>query len=171
MIPLQDYKTEADRQDDMERILRQHRHSPDALIEVLHFAQENYGYLPRELLGHLAEQLKLPPSLVYGVASFYHGFRLEPRGRHHCTVCTGTSCHIKGGSALLAELERRFGISCGETAPDGSFSLDSVRCLGVCDLAPLAVLDDDIISAETIDALADKVCQCLAEKSSTGKSP
>jgi len=171
MPPYEDYKTAADRQNAIEQILRQHRHNPDALIEVLHSAQEVYGHLSRELLGHLAEQLKLPPSLVYGVASFYHAFRLEPRGQHHCTVCTGTSCHIKGGTALLAELERRFGISCGETAPDGSFSLDSVRCLGVCDLAPLAVLDDAIISAETIAALADRVCQCLAEKNSTGKSP
>jgi bidirectional [NiFe] hydrogenase diaphorase subunit len=136
----------------------------DALIEALHAAQEQHGHLTRELLAQLAGQLQLPPSLVYGVASFYHAFRLEPQGEHHCTVCTGTSCHIRGGTDLLRKLEKHFGISSGETAADGSISLDTVRCLGVCGLAPLVVLDGHIISGDLSSGIIDKIFLALETK-------
>ena len=134
---------------------RQYR--SDELIEALHKAQEKYGHLSVEHLGQLAEQLQLPPSLVYGVASFYHAFRLLPRGEHHCTVCTGTSCHLLGGTALLQKLENNFGIHCGETSADGSLSLDSVRCLGVCGMAPLVVLDGRIITADSASEMIQEI--------------
>ncbi len=133
------------------------RHRSDALIEALHTAQEKHGHLSVEILGQLAEQLQLPPSLVYGVASFYHAFRLLPRGEHHCTVCTGTSCHLLGSTALLQKLESNFGIHCGETSADGSLSLDSVRCLGVCGMAPLVVLDGQIITADSASEMIQKI--------------
>ncbi len=119
------------------------RHGPDALIEILHAAQERYGWLEKPLLGQLSEELKLPPSLVYGVASFYHAFRLSPPGRQTCTICTGTSCHLKGGSRLVRELERHFGIRAGSTAADGSLTLGEVRCLGACGLAPLVKITQE----------------------------
>ena len=150
---------------ELEHLVKGQRQQSDALIEIIHAAQEKYGYLTRELLGQLAEQLQLPPSLVYGVASFYHAFRLEPRGEHHCTVCTGTSCHVRGGTDLLRKLERSFGISCGETAADGSISLDTVRCLGVCGLAPLAVFDGQIIRADSSSEMIDKIILALENKS------
>ncbi|QEM69210.1 NAD(P)H-dependent oxidoreductase subunit E [Geobacter sp. FeAm09] len=127
----------------IERVMRQHRLRPDSLIEVLHAAQRQHGWLDRELLGFVAARLGLPPSLVYGVASFYHAFRLEPPGRHRCTVCTGTSCHLKGGSRLVRQLERHYRIPCGATTPDGSLTLENVRCLGACGLAPLVMIDGE----------------------------
>lgn len=148
----------------LEYSLKDRLHRSDELIEVLHAAQEKHGYLTRELLGQLAEQLQLPPSLVYGVAGFYHAFRLEPRGEHHCTVCTGTSCHVRCGTVLLRELEKHFGISCGETSADGRISLDTVRCLGICGLAPLAVLDGRIISADSASELIDKILSAVETK-------
>ncbi|WP_218043374.1 NAD(P)H-dependent oxidoreductase subunit E [Oryzomonas rubra] len=132
-----------DRHRALERVMQQHRLRPDSLIEILHAAQRQFGWLDRDVLGLIAARLRLPPSLVYGVAGFYHAFRLEPPGRHRCTVCTGTSCHLKGGSRLLQRLERHFGIACGATAPDGSLTLENVRCLGACGLAPLVMLDGE----------------------------
>jgi bidirectional [NiFe] hydrogenase diaphorase subunit len=121
----------------VEALLTHGKRDPDALIEILHAAQERYGWLDRPLLGRVADELKLPPSLVYGVASFYHAFRLSPPGRHTCTICTGTSCHLQGGSRLLRGLERHFGIQRGVTSADGSLGLEQVRCLGACGMAPL----------------------------------
>lgn len=153
----------------IERILRHNRHDPHALVEILHAVQERFGCLDRELLRYLAEQLGLPPSLVYGVAGFYHAFRFAPLGRHHCTVCTGTSCHIKGGSAMLAKLESRLGVSSGETSADGSVSLESVRCLGVCGLAPLVMLDGTLVNGETPDQMANEVCRRIAKAAGRGR--
>lgn len=156
---------------EVDEALRRCRFRDDALIEVLHGAQERYGCLTRPLLGYVAQRLALPLSLVYGVASFYHFFTLEPKGRHHCTVCTGTSCHIKGGTALLAELERRFGISCGTTSTDGAISLSAVRCLGVCGMAPLVELDGAILGGTTPAQTADAVCEQLAQSGTWSKKP
>lgn len=147
----------------IDRLVRRHHGRPDALIEILHAAQQEFGHLDRDLLGYLADRLKLPPSLVYGVAGFYHAFRLEPPGEHQCTVCIGTSCHIKGGTVLLRELERRFGVSAGKTTLDGSLSLNSVRCMGTCGLAPLAVFDGDTLSRATPGEQADDVCRRFEE--------
>jgi bidirectional [NiFe] hydrogenase diaphorase subunit len=116
--------------------------TPDQdLIEILHAAQQQHGYLNRELLRYIAKALDLPPSLVYGVASFYHAFRLTPRAIKTCTVCTGTSCHLKGGSRLLHDLKRHYGINSGTTAFDGTLALEQVHCLGACGMAPLMRID------------------------------
>jgi bidirectional [NiFe] hydrogenase diaphorase subunit len=163
------YISEADRRT-IERILKHNRYNPHALIEILHAAQERAGYLDRGVLRYLAEHLRLPPSLVYGVAGFYHAFRLQPHGKHHCTVCTGTSCHIRGGSGLLARLENRLGVRSGETATDGSISLDSVRCLGVCGLAPLVMLDGTIMGGKAPDQMADAVCGQIAKAANRGRT-
>lgn len=133
----------------------------DALIEVLHVAQERYGWLSRDVLRYVASRLRLPPSLVYGVASFYHFFILEPKGHHRCTVCTGTSCHIKGGSALLRELEHRLGIPRGTTSRDRTVTLDTVRCLGLCGMAPLVLLDGTAITGGPAGDVADEACRRL----------
>ncbi|HEY3307490.1 MAG TPA: NAD(P)H-dependent oxidoreductase subunit E [Desulfuromonadaceae bacterium] len=137
--------------------------SSDELIEVLHATQQHYGYLENDHLAEVAEKLRLPPALVYGVASFYHLFRLSPPGKQHCTVCTGTSCHLKGGTLVLQELEKRLGIACGETTSDGLFSLGSVRCVGVCGRSPLAICGTTMLSGFGPDDLADKVCLHLAQ--------
>jgi bidirectional [NiFe] hydrogenase diaphorase subunit len=127
----------------MEELLVRWQKKPDALIEILHAAQQCFGWLDRPLLGMIAQELDLPPSLVFGVASFYHAFRLKPRGHQTCTVCTGTSCHLQGGSRLLNELESHLGIRSGTTTEDGSLTLEQVRCLGACGMAPLVRIEHE----------------------------
>ena len=121
--------------DPLASILAQCGHSDDRLIEVLHAIQQNYGYLERGMLRRVAAALKLPPSLVYGVASFYHAFRLEPPNNTVCSVCTGTACHLKGGTRLLRQLASHLA---GNRSP---ITLDEVRCMGACGLAPLVRID------------------------------
>ncbi len=121
--------------------LKRNHYQPDALIEVLHKAQEASGYLGEEELLYVARQLKLPLSRVYGVASFYHLFSLKPSGVHSCVVCLGTACYIKGATQILASLQNNLGINVGETTADGQVSLLSARCLGACGIAPAVVFD------------------------------
>ena len=123
--------------------LKRNRYQPDALIEVLHKAQESFGYLERRSLAlHCAAVKYSPLSRVYGVASFYHLFDLEPSGAHRCIVCLGTACYVKGAGQILEQLETTLQIKVGETTPDGQISLLSARCLGACGIAPAVVLDD-----------------------------
>ncbi|MCX6574173.1 MAG: NAD(P)H-dependent oxidoreductase subunit E [Candidatus Aminicenantes bacterium] len=112
-----------------------------ALIQVLQDIQDRFHWLPPEALGHVAEALGVPLAQVYGVATFYRSFSLSPRGRHICTVCLGTACHVRGGGAVLESFERRLGIAAGRTSSDGAYTLEKVNCLGACALAPLAVVD------------------------------
>lgn len=138
----------------VERTLKQYQYRPDALIEVLHVAQEAFGYLSEELMSHVARQLKIPYSRVYGVATFYHFFSLEPRGEHSCVVCTGTACYVKRSAEIVTRLEREFDVRAGETTADGMLTLSTVRCLGSCGLAPVAVLDGEIAGRSTPDSAA-----------------
>src|SRR5579871_2419452 len=103
----------------LEATMKKHQYQPDALIEVLHTAQELFGYLENDLLLHIAHSLKLPLSRVYGVATFYHFFSLAPKGKHTCVVCMGTACYVKGAGNLVAAGEKATGIRAGETTPDG----------------------------------------------------
>ena len=124
--------------------MRRHGFAPNALIETLHSAQEAFGYLDDITLRFIAQSLKLPPSKVYGVATFYNLFTLKPQGAHTCVVCLGTACYIKGGAALLAQIEQSLCIHRGETTPDKQVSLLVARCLGTCGLAPAAVFDGEV---------------------------
>src|SRR6478752_3842246 len=137
----------------LEVAMKKHQFRPDALIEVLHAAQQLFGYLETDLLLVVARRLKLPPSRVYGVATFYHFFTLKPQGKHTCVVCTGTACYVKGAEGLLAAVKRQTGIGPGETTADGNLSVLTARCLGACGVAPAAVLDGTVKGHETPDAL------------------
>ena len=112
-----------------------------ALIQVLQDVQNHFHWLPPEALEHVADALGVPLVQVCGVATFYKSFSLAPRGRHICTVCLGTACHVRGGGAVLEQFERKLGIAAGQTTPDGKYTLERVNCLGACALAPLAVVD------------------------------
>jgi bidirectional [NiFe] hydrogenase diaphorase subunit len=129
----------------VEATARRHGREPHALIETLHTVQECFGYLDETALRYVATTLRVPLSQVYGAATFYHFFTLKPKGKHTCVVCTGTACYIKGASALLAGLERVYGVKPGETTPDGELSVLTARCLGSCGLAPAVVLDSAVI--------------------------
>jgi NADH-quinone oxidoreductase subunit E len=112
------------------------------LIPVLQAAQEIYGYLPPPVLDRISEYLKVPLVQVYGVATFYAQFSLKPRGKNIIKVCTGTSCHVRGGQLVLEALEKTLGVEAGETTTDMKFTLETVACLGTCFLSPVMMIND-----------------------------
>ncbi len=130
---------------------------PEALIEVLHAAQEAFGFLTRDALADIAEALQLPLSRVYGVATFYSHFTLEPQGRHICVVCTGTACYISGAARLLDAIEADLTVRPGQTTTDGLLSLLTARCIGSCSLAPTAVVDGELHGTLTAPALLSRL--------------
>jgi bidirectional [NiFe] hydrogenase diaphorase subunit len=137
----------------LEVAMKRHQFKQDALIEILHSAQELFGYLELDLLFFVARHLKLPPSKVYGVATFYNFFTLKPKGEHTCVLCTGTACYVKGADELLKAIECTAGIKAGETTADGKVSVVTARCLGACGIAPAVVLDGTVKGKETADSL------------------
>ncbi|MCG3140934.1 MAG: NADP-reducing hydrogenase subunit HndA [Anaerolineae bacterium] len=137
--------------------MRRHGHAPNSLIETLHTVQEAFGYLDQDALRYVSASLRVPPSKVYGVATFYHFFTLRPPGAHTCVVCTGTACYIKGAPVLLKTIRDELGIQQGETTPDGKISVLTARCLGSCGLAPAAVFDGQVAGKMTSLAMAGKL--------------
>jgi len=133
-----------DRYNTLEKSMKKLSYEKSALIEVLHGAQDIFGYLGIETLKFIASRLKLPYSKVYGVATFYNYFRLKPKGRHNIVVCLGTACYIKGSNKILEMIEERYGIKAGETTSDEALSILTARCFGSCALAPVMVCDDVI---------------------------
>ncbi len=113
------------------------------LIPALKEAQDLYGYLPMEVQRKLAEGLRISSSHIYGVITFYSFFTIEPRGRHTIRLCLGTACYVKGSREMLQNIQRELGINVGETTEDGRFSLEAVRCLGACGLAPVMLIGED----------------------------
>jgi bidirectional [NiFe] hydrogenase diaphorase subunit len=124
----------------------------DILIEVLRKAQQLFGCLELDVLHYVAHNLKLPPSHVYGVATFYHLFTLKPHGAHTCVVCMGTACYVKGSKRILGALEGLAGIRLGETTPEGQTSLLAARCVGACGIAPVVIYDGLTAGHQTIDS-------------------
>jgi NADH:ubiquinone oxidoreductase subunit E len=119
-------------------------HSESQLIATLHMVQAAHGYLSKEHMNAVAQLAQIPLAKVTGVATFYHYFRLNPRGKHMINVCLGTACYVKGADKLSQKLMSDLGIGFGETTKDGMFSLESTRCLGTCGLAPVIMIDDQI---------------------------
>ena len=124
------------------RILNRFSRKRGNLIPILQKAQEELGYLPREAMLEIAKFLDIPEIDVYGVATFYNQFRLNPPGKHSIRVCLGTACHMKGGYIALDAWKRRLEIGRGQTTPDHEFDLDTVACVGCCVMAPVTVVDD-----------------------------
>ncbi len=149
-----------DRYKMVEKTMKKLGYDRSALIETLHTAQETFGYLENETLKFIARRLKLPFSKVYGVATFYHFFRLKPKGKHTAVVCMGTACYIKGATAILESLESRFGIKAGETTKDALISVLTARCVGSCSLAPVAIYDNKSVGKLTLEE-AEKTIQEL----------
>ena len=141
----------------LDRAITKHQASGDALIEVLHVAQGIFGFLENDLLIYIAHKLKLPPSRVFGVATFYHFFRLKPQGDHTFVLCTGTACYVKGAGAVQKAVEHQCKCKFGETTSDKKISLVSARCVGSCGLAPVAVLDDKVAGKLTPEDAARRI--------------
>jgi NADH-quinone oxidoreductase subunit E/NADP-reducing hydrogenase subunit HndA len=114
------------------------------LITVLHKAQGVFGYLPREVQEFVAERMGLPLSKVYGVVKFYSFFTMKPKGRLPISVCLGTACYVRGAEDVVAELSKQLGIAVGEVTEDGKFSLDTLRCVGACGLAPVVIIGEKV---------------------------
>ncbi|MCD8205534.1 MAG: NAD(P)H-dependent oxidoreductase subunit E [Clostridia bacterium] len=125
-------------------VIETHKNERGCLMPILHQAQDIYGYLPCEVQSIIADALSIPLSEVFGVATFYTRFTLNPKGRHQVSVCLGTACYVKGSDKLLEEVEKELRITCGECTPDGEFSLDSCRCVGACGLAPVIIVDERV---------------------------
>ncbi|WP_227873568.1 bidirectional hydrogenase complex protein HoxE [Aphanothece sacrum] len=137
--------------------MKRDQYRQDSLIEILHKAQELFGYLEDDVLVYVARALKLPLSRVYGVATFYHLFSLKPAGNHTCVVCLGTACYVKGGETILKALEAKLSIHPGETSEDGEISLMSARCIGACGIAPAVVFDGTVAGKQGTDTVLEKV--------------
>jgi bidirectional [NiFe] hydrogenase diaphorase subunit len=141
----------------LEATVKKHQSRADALIEVLHQAQELYGYLETSVLTFVSRALRVPPSRVYGVATFYNFFTLKPPGAHTCVVCLGTACYVKGAGPILTALETACAVRAGETSKDGQVSLVTARCLGACGLAPAIVFDGAIAGPVPTDVALRRV--------------
>lgn len=128
----------------LDAFIATHSKGRDALIPVLHRAQDIFGYLPVSVQSHVAQALNLPVSEVYGVVSFYHYFTMQPRGRHTVNVCLGTACYVRGAKKVVEALCDALKIRMGQTTPDRRFSLTTQRCFGACGLAPVIMIDNDV---------------------------
>lgn len=137
--------------------MRRHGYASHALIETLHAVQESFGYLDQDALNYVSASLRVPPSKTYGVATFYHFFKLKPGGRHSCVVCMGTACYIKGGREVLDAISKEYGIEEGETTADQQLSLLTARCIGSCGLAPAAVIDGVVIPKMTPEKALEQI--------------
>jgi NADH:ubiquinone oxidoreductase subunit E len=128
----------------LDQYIETHNAAPDSLIEVLHRAQEMFGYLRDDVLQHVADKLSLPASRVYGVATFYHLFHLKPRGKWEILVCLGTACYVRGAEGIVNAIEKTLDVKMGETTSDGLFTINAARCIGACGIAPTMRIGNDV---------------------------
>ena len=125
-------------------VLKAHKEVQGALIPVLHEVQGLYGYLPEDVLKIVSEELEIPMSEIYGVATFYSIFSLKPKGEYIIRVCMGTACYVKGAQLLLDKLSEELDIQVGKTTEDNKFTLEATRCIGACGLAPALMINDKV---------------------------
>ena len=149
---------------------RQQPHPESQLIAVLHKVQSQYGYLADAHLDAVAQLMQVPAAKVAGVASFYHFFRLKPRGKFIINVCLGTACYVKGAERVAQKIIEELGITWGETSKDGVFTLEGSRCLGTCGLAPVVMIDDVVHATVTPDQVPAMLEKYL-EKARAGGTP
>jgi NADH:ubiquinone oxidoreductase subunit E len=128
----------------MNRIIKEYKDTEGPLVPILQKANDTFNYLPEPVLRYVAEKLNMPLSVVCRIATFYNAFSLEPRGKHIITVCLGTACHVKGAGKVVGALEGELGIKTGETTKDMLFTLETVRCIGCCGLAPVLKVGEEI---------------------------
>ena len=136
--------------------IEEHKQVGGCLMPIMQKAQEIYGYLPIEVQKIIAEQTGIPMSKIYGVATFYSQFNLNPKGKYQISVCLGTACYVKGAGNIMDRVQQYLGIEDGGCTPDGKFSLDSCRCIGACGLAPVMMINDKVfgrLGADDVDRI------------------
>ena len=136
---------------------------PGSLIQILHRLQQEFGFLPRAVIIKLSRVIGLPLAKIYGVVTFYHYFKLTKPGRHNIQVCMGTACYLKGGEDIIQELENMLGIGVNQVTEDGEFSIESVRCVGCCGLAPVAVCGTEVFGKIVPDKLPEILAKLRAQ--------
>lgn len=141
------------KQDPVTAIIERYRDRPGTILSVLEEIQELYGYLPKEILVRVSDALNVPLSRLFSSATFYSAFTLKPRGKHTVHVCLGTACHVRGAPRVVDELSRILDIAPGDTTADNQFTLETVRCIGCCSLAPAVTVDKDIYGYTTMSKL------------------
>lgn len=149
--------------EELQEFIDEWRDKPGNLIMILHKVQEVYGYVPRRIAMKVAKELEQPLAKIYGVVTFYHLFRLTSAGKHTIKVCTGTACYLKGADMIIEELQGLLGIQVGETTADARFSLEGVRCLGCCGLAPVVMIDNDVYGDVDKSKLSDILAKYTEE--------
>ncbi len=143
----------------LDAVIAQHKNEEGALMPILQKAQDIYGYLPVEVQNAIADGLEIPVSEVFGVATFYSQFLLNPKGQYPVAVCLGTACYVKGAGKLMEKLESILGIENGGITDDLKFSLEATRCIGACGLAPVLTIGEDVYGRLTPDMLPDIVAK------------
>ena len=138
------YRPDPEREERLRQVIAEHKGQSGATMPVLQAAQNIFGYLPEEVQIMIAEGLDIPLSEVYGVATFYSLFTLNPKGKYKISVCLGTACYVKGAGNVLEAVEKKLGIAPGGITGDGLFSLEACRCIGACGLAPVMTINEDV---------------------------
>ena len=147
------FKGTKEQEEKLLRVIEEHKGENGALIPVLHEAQDIYGYLPIEVQKMVSEGLDVPLAEIYGVATFYARFTLEPKGEHHSGVCLGTACYVKGSGKILEKISKALNLEVGGCTEDGKFSLEATRCIGACGLAPVMTIGEDVYGRLTEDEI------------------
>lgn len=145
--------------EDLLAFIEEWKEKPGNLIMILHRVQEEFGFISREAADQVATMLDIPLATIYGVVSFYHFFKLKKPGKHHIQICLGTACYLKGGEMLIEEMSNLLGLELGGVTDDGKFSLEEVRCIGCCGLAPVLNIDGQIFGKVTKDQLPAIIAQ------------
>lgn len=143
--------------EETKEILQKYRKGKDLLITVLNDVQEKYGYIPKQAQMVISEHLSIPMAEIYGVITFYSRFTLAPKGKYNLSICLGTACYVKGSQKLLDRAKERLKIEPGEVTPDGKFSIDNVRCVGACGLAPVFMVNDEVYGNATVKQLDEVI--------------
>ena len=144
--------------------IREWKNKPGNLIMVLHRVQQTYGFVPREIAFDIAALLDVPLAKIYGVITFYNFFKTEKTGRNVIQVCMGTACYLRGGEDILLELEKQLGVGVNATTADGEFTIEAVRCLGCCGLAPVAVVNGVVHGKLVKTKVEELISQCCGTK-------
>jgi NADH-quinone oxidoreductase subunit E len=148
----------------VDAIIENHDGDATSLLAIMQDVQDQENYLPREAVNHISVKLDVPLSRIYSMATFFESFHLEPRGKHICTVCMGTACHVRGAKRLVEHLERDLKVKSGGTTEDLQFTLEEVNCVGACALGPLVIIDGEYHGNVTSTKLTKAVKQLKARE-------
>ncbi|HUW69713.1 MAG TPA: NAD(P)H-dependent oxidoreductase subunit E [bacterium] len=144
---------------ELQSFIREWKDKPGSLIMILHRVQQEFSYIPREAAERLARDLHMPLAKIYGVVTFYHYFKTTKPGKHRMAICLGTACYLKGGQMLVEEAESILGISGATVTDDGLFSIDEVRCVGCCGLAPVLMVGDEVYGKVTKEQVPEIIAK------------